>query len=182
MHVMRNAGVWAMVLVGGLTWSAGAQMAPKALDPVPGIIPSGFGEAVDRDIASVRKATERFKNADAATAAGYPRHSDCIANPPQGAMGFHFQNAGLLDAKLEVDKPEILVYEKKPDGSFQLNGVEYIVPISAWSKDEPPTIMGQKLKRVDQLGIYYLHVWIWKASPTGVFADWNPDVKCESKS
>jgi len=179
MPLIRN-GVATLVLVGGLSWSLGAQMAPKAIDKVPGIIPSGFGDDIDRDIAKVRKATERYKDADAATAAGWPRHSECVANPPQGAMGYHFRNDGLVDAKLEVDKPEILVYEKRADGSFQLNGVEYLVPIAAWTKDEPPTIMGQKLKRADQLGIYYLHVWIWKPSPTGVFADWNPDVKCST--
>ncbi len=180
MHVLRHAGICTMVLIGGLTWPLGAQMAPKASDPVPGIIPSGFGDAVDRDIAAARAATERYKDADAATAAGWPRHSNCIANPPHGAMGFHFQNAGLVDAKLEVEKPEILVYEKKADGTFQLNGVEYVVPIAAWTKDEPPMIMGQKMKRADSLGIYYLHVWTWKASPTGVFADWNPEVKCQT--
>jgi hypothetical protein len=179
MHVFRNAA-FTMVLVGGLTWSVAAQMAPKAPDKVPGIIPSGFGEEIDRDIAKVRAATERFRNPEAAKAAGYPVNTRCIENQPHGGMGHHFQNAGLLDANLEVDKPEILVYEKRMDGSFQLNGVEYIVPISAWTKSEPPMIMGQKLKRAEQLGIYYLHVWIWKASPTGVFADWNPDVKCSS--
>jgi hypothetical protein len=174
---MRNIGVCA-ILVGGLTLSVGAQMAPKALDKVPGIIPSGFGDAVDHDLAKVRKATERYRNADAANAAGYPVNTHCIENQPTGGMGYHFQNASLMDANLEVDKPENLVYEKRPDGSFQLNGVEYIVPISAWTKDEPPMIMGQKLKRAEKLGIYYLHVWIWKPSSTGVFADWNPDVKC----
>jgi len=181
MHVFRNAAftmVLAMVLVGGLTWSVAAQMAPKAPVKVPGIIPSGFGEEIDRDIAKVRAATERFKNAEVANAAGYPVNTRCIENQPHGGMGHHFQNAGLLDANLEVDKPEILVYEKRMDGSFQLNGVEYIVPIPAWTKSEAPMIMGQKLKRAEQLGIYYLHVWIWKASPTGVFADWNPEVKC----
>jgi hypothetical protein len=178
MHLMRTIGACAMVLVGGLTWSVGAQMAPMGPEKVPGIIPSGFGDGVDRDLAKVRAATEQFKDSDKATAAGWPRHTGCVANPPQGGMGFHFQNAGLLDATLEVDKPEVLVYEKRADGTFQLNGVEYLVPIAAWTKSEPPMIMGQKLKRADQLGIYYLHVWIWKASPTGVFADWNPDVKC----
>jgi hypothetical protein len=93
-------------------------------------------------------------------------------------MGYHFTNKALRDATLDVEKPEVLVYEKMADGSFAFNGVEYVVPIPAWTSDAPPTIMGQPLKKADKLGIYYLHVWIWKASPTGVFADWNPDVKC----
>jgi len=28
------------------------------------------------------------------------------------------------------------------------------------------------------LGIWYLHVWHWEPNPSGVFADWNPNVKC----
>jgi hypothetical protein len=60
-----------------------------------------------------------------------------------------------------------------------LNGVEYLVPIDAWKHDEPPSIMGQPMKRFDRAGIYYLHAWVWKPSSSGLFADWNPDVKCK---
>jgi hypothetical protein len=160
----------------GLTYNARAQMQPAAAEP--GIIPSGFGEAVDRDVARVRAATARFKVVDQAIASGYPRTSDCVEHQPHGAMGFHHNNTSLFDATLDVEKPEVLVYEKTPDGAWKLNGVEYLVPIPAWTKEEPPTIMGQPLKRADKLGIWYLHVWIWKASPSGIFSDWNPNVKC----
>jgi hypothetical protein len=185
-RVIRYASLWAAMVIGGLSTSVGAQVAPPeaasasapAPKPVKGIIPSGFGDSVDRDLARIRKATEKYKSPEAAQAAGYPLSSGCVANPPAGAMGYHFENASLLDATLDVEKPEILVYERMPDGSFKLNGVEYVVPIAAWTQDEPPTIMGQKLKRADSLGIYYLHVWTWEPSPSGVFADWNPRVKC----
>ena len=56
------------------------------------------------------------------------------------------------------------------------------MPIDKWTSAEPPMIMGQPLKKFEKLGFYYLHVWTWKASPTGVFADWNPDVKCPATS
>jgi hypothetical protein len=59
-----------------------------------------------------------------------------------------------------------------------LNGVEFLVPISAWTREEPPMIMGQKLKKASNLGIWYLHVWNWEHSPNGLFSDWNPRVKC----
>ena len=167
-----------LLLSGALVTAAAAQSKPTEIRPVEGIIPSGLGESVDRDVARARAATVRFKLAENAIAAGYPAASNCVANPPQGGMGYHFQNESLLDTKLDVEKPEILVYEKMADGSFKLNGVEYIVPIDAWKKDEAPTIMGQKLKRADRLGIWYLHVWIWEPSPPGIFADWNPRVKC----
>lgn len=151
-------------------------------ETVPGILPSGFGPQVDLDIQRVRTATEPFKNADAAVAAGYARTDHCVENPPAGGMGLHFNNETLLDTKLEVEKPEVLVYERRADGSYKLNGIEYLVPISQWKNAEPPTIMGQQLKRADRLGIWYLHVWIWEPSPSGVFADWNPNVKCPKPS
>ena len=126
----------------------------------------------------MRAATARFKSTEAAEAAGYKRVTDCVEHQPAGAMGYHFQNNALLDTTLDVDHPEVLVYERKPDGGFKLNGVEFLVPISAWTATEPPRIMGQALKRADRLGIWYLHVWTWEPSPSGLFADWNPRVKC----
>jgi hypothetical protein len=147
--------------------------------PAP-IKPTGFGEDVDREIARVRAATETFKALDKAVAAGYSRDGGgCVDNPPAGGMGFHHQNAALLDARLEVDRPEMLVYERLPNGTYRLNGVEYIVPYSAWPETkEPPTVMGQKLKPAPQLKIWYRHVWIWNENPSGLFADWHPQVKC----
>ena len=171
----------ALVLAAVLTGAATAQtnMQEKAATPkAPGILPTGFGESVDRDVANVRAATARFSATDAATAAGYKQVTECVERQPEGAMGYHFQNNALLDTTLDVGQPEVLVYERKPDGTFKLNGVEFLVPISAWKTSEAPRIMGQPLKRADSLGIWYLHVWTWEPSPSGLFADWNPRVKC----
>lgn len=158
-----------------------ADQGPAAMAAAPAaspIVPTGLGDAIDRDVARLRAATARFKSSDAAIAAGYPAETNCVQHQPHGAMGYHFNNKELKDAVLEVEKPEVLVYEKRPDGTFQLNGVEYFVPFTAWTKTEPPTIMGQSLKRADALGFWYLHVWSEKANPSGIFADWNPTVKC----
>lgn len=169
------------VLVSGLAMaSASAQTASSGMRATAGIIPSGFGDAVDRDVANVRAATTQFKSTDAAEAAGYKRVTDCVEYQPAGAMGYHFQNNDLLDTTLDLNHPEVLVYERMPDGTFALNGVEFLVPISAWKSADAPTVMGQALKRADKLGIWYLHVWTWKASPSGIFSDWNPLVKCDA--
>lgn len=32
--------------------------------------------------------------------------------------------------------------------------------------------------RSEALNIWYIHVWAWKRKPLGLFADWNPMVKC----
>ena len=163
-------------MTGALTCAVVAQT--PAPETAPGIVPSGLGDAVDRDVAKVRAATARFKSTEAAEAAGYARVTDCVEHQPAGAMGYHFQNNALLDTTLDVEHPEVMVYERKPDGGFKLNGVEFLVPISAWTSTEPPKVMGQSLKRADRLGIWYLHVWTWEPSPSGLFADWNPNVKC----
>lgn len=153
-----------------------------ASELVPGILPSSFGPEVDRDVRTVREATNAFHSLDRALAAGYSQETGCMEKPSEGGMGYHFTKAELRDDVLEVGKPEVLVYEKRADGSFKLNGVEYIVPISAWKRSEPPVIMGQQMKRFERAGIWYLHAWVWEHSPSGLFADWNPRVKCTTES
>jgi hypothetical protein len=181
-QTLRTAS--ALVLGIALNGTATTQMKTQDVratgTTAPGIVPAGFGEAVDRDVVRVRAATAGFASTDAATAAGYQQVTECVEHQPDGAMGYHFQNNALLDTTLDVEHPEVLVYERKPDGTFKLNGVEFLVPISAWKTTEAPRIMGQPLKRADSLGIWYLHVWTWEPSPSGLFADCNPRVKCGS--
>ena len=170
------------MVAGTLVCAGAVQTRAAVATQAPGVLPSGLGDAVDRDVAKVRDATAGFATTPAAEAAGYARVTDCVENQPAGAMGYHFQNNALLDTTLDVGHPEVLVYEKKPDGVFKLNGVEFLVPIPAWTSAEPPRIMGQALKKADRLGIWYLHVWTWAPSPSGLFADWNPNVKCGTTS
>jgi hypothetical protein len=167
-----------MVAVLALVSGTAAQIPAKDMGEAQGILPTGFGEAVDHDIMTIRDATANLKTTEAAEAAGYKRVTGCVQYQPAGAMGYHFQNNALLDTTLDLEHPEVLVYEKMPDGTFQLNGVEFLVPISAWKSTEPPRIVGQALKKADSIGFWYLHVWTWKPSPSGLFAPWNPDVKC----
>jgi len=176
----RIAGV--LVVVCGFMCATVAQTRATNKSQSPGMLPSGLGDAVDRDVAKVRDATAKFNTTEAAEAAGYKRVTGCVEHQPAGAMGYHFQNNALLDTTLDLEHPEVLVYEKMPNDSFRLNGVEFLVPISAWTAAEPPRIMGQALKKADSLGIWYLHVWTWEPSPSGLFADWNPNVKCAEAS
>src|SRR5215204_3318741 len=175
----RLLGALAVLIVIAPCW-ADAQVAPIDPASLPGVLPTGLGESVDRDVARVRAATARFTRIDEAVAAGYAPTAVCVAHPQHGGMGFHYKNRALYDATLDPESPEILLYEKMPDGTFRLNGVEYIVPISAWTRNEPPATMGQRLTRSEELGVWYLHAWIWESSPLGLFADWNPRVKCFS--
>jgi hypothetical protein len=132
------------------------------------------------DLDRLRDATRPFQQLDAAVAAGYPRDvADCLIHEHHGAMGYHHVNRALVDAKVEIEKPEILLYERTKAGEYRLNGVEYIVPYRAWPKDSiAPTVLGEKLMRVDNLNIWGLHVWLWNKNPNGLFAEFHPNVEC----
>lgn len=142
--------------------------------------PSAYGAEVQQAWSRVRAATQEFHALDSAVAKGYPREvAQCLADAEHGAMGYHHMNRALLDRVVEVERPEILLYEKKRDGSYGLNGVEYIVPYRAWPRDSvPPKVMGLDMKRSDPLNLWYLHMWVWRPNKAGLFADWNPDVGC----
>jgi hypothetical protein len=146
----------------------------------PGLETGAHPSEIEGAIAQLRGSTAAFHDIDAAVAAGYARTvRECLVHEHHGAMGYHHVNRALADATLELERPEILLYEKRSDGSYALNGVEYIVPYRAWSRDSaPPIIMGQKLKREDNLQIWYLHVWAWSHNPDGRFADFHPEVTC----
>lgn len=128
----------------------------------------------------LRAATRAFQTLDSAVAAGYAREVPaCLVHEHHGAMGYHHVNQRYLDATAEVERPEILLYERLPDSTYRLNGVEYIVPYRAWPRDSAaPTVLGQTMKREDNLNFWYLHVWAWTANADGLFADFHPGVAC----
>ena len=140
--------------------------------------------AVSRDLERLRAATRPFRNIDSAVAAGYTRDvADCLVHEHHGAMGYHHANRSLADAKVDVEHPEILLYERLPGGEYRLNGVEFIVPYRAWARDSvPPVVMGQRMKHEDNLNIWYTHVWAWNDNPDGLFADFNPNVRCDASA
>lgn len=154
----------------------GASLTP--VPPMPSV--AGFGPEVEQGVVRLRAATAPFRDLDAAVVAGYVRDAaTCLAHPPHGAMGFHHVNRGYVDARVEVERPEILTYERQENGRYVLTGAEYMIPYRLWPADStPPTVFGLDLKRADNLRLWYLHVWIWKENPAGLFADWNPAIRC----
>jgi hypothetical protein len=139
-----------------------------------------------------KRATKQFKDVTVAEHAGYGRFLDkngiaCIDNPPEGAMGIHYVNGEFVgDAEVTAKKPEAVVYQPRRDGSLRLVALEYIVFQAAWDAEHKkiPELFGEKFMLTsgdNRFGIpafYSLHVWIYKHNPTGLFAMWNPRVKC----
>ena len=143
------------------------------------------------------KATIPFHDVEKAKEAGYtfrlPELSGktCIVQPGEGAMGVHMVNPSLLDAVLDPEKPEALVYQPRTlNGSLKLVALEYVVFKADWEGAHgagaaPPTMFGRTFDFVDapnRYGLppfYALHSWIWKTNPRGLFYAWNPTVVCD---
>jgi hypothetical protein len=133
------------------------------------------------DLAEIKAATARFHRTEVAQEAGWDYVEgldNCFDNPGVGGMGYHLINTSLLDDQVTLTSPEALVYAPGPQGQLQLAGVEYIVPADAWSESEPPEALGQQFHLESELGVYVLHVWLFKNNPVGTFEDWNPKVSC----
>lgn len=145
------------------------------------------GSGVERDLAEIRRATAKYHDLNMALDDGYEVLFDCTVNPndPSVAMGQHYINGALAsDDVLELDKPEVLMYEPQADGSMKLVAVEYVVFEDAWTGDELPEFLGQTMARKTAVGVhpvpafFEVHAWVWAHNPNGDLADWNPNVAC----
>jgi hypothetical protein len=143
-------------------------------------------------LAQLRSATAMYQQLDRAVADGYgllPGEAGECVESPDGGMGYHYVNlayAGPADA-LDIEKPQALLYEPMKNGRKRLVGAEYIV---FWgpgeSEDDPvkgpqPSLFGQQFHEASHVGPYgawTLHVWVWRNNPSGMFADFNPNVSC----
>ncbi|HEY4339217.1 MAG TPA: hypothetical protein VGM97_04675 [Steroidobacteraceae bacterium] len=149
---------------------------------------------------AVRAATQQYQRISVATAAGYVVPATaCVSGPDHGAMGIHYANPAVIGSgTLDLRQPAILIYEPQSDGTMQLVGVEYVLPLGLWtngdsSKDPNtppppgaamPNMDGQQMNyqpqpnRYGQGNSFYLHLWAWRYNPKGLFSDWNPNVTC----
>ena len=156
-----------------LRWVALAALAVGLMSAPGAQASNGSDESA---LAGVRQATAAFHDVSVAVAAGYQRLLPCFDLPGVGGMGQHYVNTSQLDATIDANQPEALVYEVDGD-RLQLVAVEYIVPWSAWVSITPPQLYGRSFYRVDSLHLWALHAWIWRPNPLGMFANYNPNVK-----
>ena len=137
-----------------------------------------------KDLATLHAATAKFHRFEEATNAKYTflfMNMCMVDQSParEGGMGYHYVNTDLLDGKVEVDKPEALLYEPESNGQLRLVVVEYVIPKDAWHADTLPRLFGQQLK-LNAFNLYALHVWAWENNPSGIYANWNPRVNCDN--
>ena len=142
---------------------------------------------LQRELQAAKAATARFHSIKQALRAGYelppgPLRAACVASPA-GGMGVHLENPALMaDPSLDIRRPEILVYEIKPNGRLRLVALEFFEAASQTTS--APTLFGQTFQGAmagHHPGMpehYDLHVWLWKGNPSGLFAQYNPNVHC----
>lgn len=168
---------------------------------------SPFEPDPDEQIEEVRELTEPFQSVSVAQAAGYtvwapdpaPADATCPSSG-EGRMGYHLVNVNLrgspadpaqADAVIDYRAPEMLLYEKRPDGTMNLVGVEYLVFQEAWERVHgagaaPPEVLGQTMPLSlhaftaggPEIPHYELHVWVHSQNPNGMFSPWNPAISC----
>ena len=133
--------------------------------------------------------------------------ADMMGRPKElGAMGIHYFRPDLLGISsppnprvsgtgthTDFRKPAILIYEPQADGSLKLVAVENLVFDKAWQaagKGNWPSFQGQPYNAmaddpataIDEAHLFEphhdLHVWLYRANPNGMFAQFNPGVSC----
>jgi hypothetical protein len=124
-------------------------------------------EKIERELNIARQAVCKYRHLEAALADGYTNSGlPCVVG-----QGYHYIKGSLVGTT-DIRHPSVLMYTS--DG--QLNGPEWIAPKSQFAT--PPSIFGQTMHSEDELGLWILHVWVWKLNPNGVFNDVNPNVTC----
>ena len=150
------------------------------------------------ELGKARAATAPYHDETVALADGFVPDPICVALPGVGGMGTHYILPGRAsDAAVDSRYPEVLLYETDTDGSRRLVGIEYFAPVFSggvpWFGpgdppvvDNPPpvlfgrTFLGPMAGHNPQMPWHYeLHVWAWKHNPSGMFAQWNPNVSCD---
>lgn len=173
-----------LALVTACARSDDAPTSHAALVAAHGAHAGNAGTTLDADqlraIAEVRRATARFHDWRVAKAEGYDEQwpAGCFVTP-DGGQGYHFRKRSLEDGTVDLRRPELLMYEARRDGSLQLVGVDYVVPVAAWQGEGLPSLLGQSFALVAPLERYTLHIWAWRPNPSGMFAPWNPSVGCD---
>ncbi|GAA2510820.1 MULTISPECIES: hypothetical protein [Actinomycetes] len=136
-----------------------------------------------KQLATTVSATAKYRSVPLAVAAGYrPNPCTMDMNDGMGAMGYHYINPEYYGS-LDPARPAALLYEDDGKGGRRLTGVEWIV--KAGKSTARPTMFGRKFEgpitahHNSTIPTHYsLHAWLYKDNPSGLFYEWNPDVKC----
>jgi len=133
----------------------------------------GLNQETVQQLIEARLATAKYKDIHQAFMDGYEDINVVLPN-----MGYHFMKSRIVDSVFNPKRPELLVYNKRADGSFELGAVEYAVPISITPNTPPQGFAGSAdvWYYNTTFGLWTLHAWVWKFNPDGVFSPMNSRV------
>jgi hypothetical protein len=122
------------------------------------------------ELQQARAASAKYQNIENVIADGYVDIAVDVEN-----MGHHYMKPGLVDEVFDLQKPEILVYNKDEKGRQRLVAVEYAIHISE-PKPEGFTGSHDVWDGSSPFPFWLLHAWVWEYNPVGVFNPTNPMV------
>ncbi|MEU9374379.1 hypothetical protein AB0D94_11480 [Streptomyces sp. NPDC048255] len=140
------------------------------------------------DRAVTYRATAPYTLHSNAVKAGYVPDKYCVVDRVggKGALGYpHFNHTH--DNSVDPAVPAALYYEDDGRGGKRLVGVQWLVydrDQNTATDDDRPSLFGRPFKGPQRGNFpgqpvhYALHLWLWKANPTGAFETFNPTVIC----
>lgn len=138
---------------------------------------------LNRSLSQLRSATARYHNVAAALKDGYIPVGECEVHEGEAPGGIPYANIEYLtDGVIDPSKPDALLYEPVKNGKLRLVGVELAVPYPMWTEAQPPEFFGHVFRPEDEMGVFGLHVWVWRSNPDGMFAWGNARVSCGEES
>ena len=113
--------------------------------------------------------------------AGYADAEECVETD-DGGYGIPIANTE--NEGTTLDSPAVLLYRTTATWNFQMTGAEWYVP--ADERDSAPSMFGHEFHgpmeghspEVDQGSHYGFHAWLYLANPDGMFATYNPVLRC----
>jgi hypothetical protein len=203
------AACTALLMLAGCAKESETVPAEAAAEPATPALTAAQQELVTQ----IHAAADKYMDVKVAEADGYMRDPNnmCVTAEEMGlpaeagAMGIHYFRPDLLgltspqppvagsDGVIDVNLPEVLVYEPAMDGSLTLVAAEYLVFQEPWTKAgnaAPPTLAGQAFFSMaddpatpadEAHGFsphHELHVWMYRENPNGLFTEFNPAVSC----
>lgn len=150
------------------------------------------GEPVWLQLILAKALTAKYVDVRNAVKDGYvtepgPDGKPVCVSSPDGGMGIHYVQPKLAAKAPDYRKPAMLTYEPLPSGKLRLVALEYFKPANDQTgKDtsDRPYLFKQPFDgpmpgHSPGMPVHYdLHVYLWKHNPSGLFAMWNPNVRC----
>jgi hypothetical protein len=179
----RIVSLLPLALILGITAVTASALMKDQIHHTGSAHPKPPSKQVAKQLRAAKLAAAKFRDPEAAKAAGYTPTDECVATK-DGTMGQHWANVPLLaDPKLDPAKPEILLYVPTRNGGRKLVAVEWFQLNQSPPTQPTPKLFGERFDGpMTHNGTapshFDLHVWVFAKNPRGVFAQYNPAVSC----